>query len=113
MSSKTQWLDVCANDDLVSDTGLCALLAGEQVAIFKLSQTGEVFALQNYDPFGHANVMSRGLIASSGEDLFVVSPLYKQHYCLRTGHCIEDIGIKLKTYPVRIFNDKIQLQLTG
>jgi nitrite reductase (NADH) small subunit len=110
MSDSSNWVTVCANDDLIVDTGLCALHEGEQVAIFKVSQTGEVFALQNFDPIGKANVLSRGLLASSGDDTYIVSPLYKQHFCLQTGACLEDENFQLKVFPVRLFSDQIQLK---
>ncbi len=29
-----QWIDVCSVDDLQPDSGVCALVEGEQVAIF-------------------------------------------------------------------------------
>jgi len=110
MSDSSSWVNVCINDDLIADTGLCALHEGEQVAIFKVLQTNEVFALQNYDPIGKANVLSRGLLASLGDDTYIVSPLYKQHFCLQTGSCLEDENFKLKTYSVRVFDDQIQLK---
>jgi nitrite reductase (NADH) small subunit len=105
----TQWITVCNESDLTSDTGICALHKGEQVAIFKPALTTELFALSNFDPFGKANVMSRGIIGSIGESLVVASPLYKQHFDLRTGECLEDDSKALKTYQVRIDSGQVQL----
>ncbi|MEA3125826.1 MAG: nitrite reductase small subunit, partial [Caballeronia sp.] len=31
------WVPVCALDDIVPNTGVCALINGEQVAVFHLS----------------------------------------------------------------------------
>ncbi|MDD1625339.1 MAG: nitrite reductase (NAD(P)H) small subunit, partial [Methylococcaceae bacterium] len=58
-----QWIDVCSVDDLQPDSGVCALLDGEQVAIFSIPEqlAEKVYAVGNYDPFGKANVLSRGL----------------------------------------------------
>ena len=108
------WIDVCSASDLVDDTGLCAKLPkvdaeGEQVAVFKLAASEELFAVSNFDPFGKANVLSRGIVGSIGEVLVVASPLYKQHFDLKTGQCVEDESVKLKTFSVRIDAGKVQL----
>ena len=58
----------------------------------------QVFAVSNFDPFGKANVLSRGIIGSIGEQLVVASPLYKQHFDLQTGACLEDDSVSLKTF---------------
>lgn len=104
-----KWVTVCNESDLTMDTGLCALHDGEHIAIFKPARIKEVFALSNFDPFGKASVMSRGIIGSIGEKLVVASPLYKQHFDLRTGACLEDDSISLKTYQVRINGGLVQL----
>jgi nitrite reductase (NADH) small subunit len=62
------WTTVCALEDIVPDTGVCALLNGEQVAVFRVGgQEPDVFAIENYDPNSHAAVLSRGLVGSLGE----------------------------------------------
>jgi nitrite reductase (NADH) small subunit len=104
-----QWITVCSESDLTVDTGLCALHGGEQVAIFKPALTHELFAVSNFDPIGKANVMSRGITGSIGDSLVVASPLYKQHFDLRTGQCLEDKSKTLKTYQVRIDAGQVQL----
>lgn len=106
----SSWVTVCNDSDLIAGTGVCALLGGEQVAIFKTRKEKSVYAISNYDPIGKANVLSRGIIGSIGEEIVVASPLYKQHFSLRTGNCLEDAEHTVKTYPVRAFEGKIQLQ---
>ncbi len=58
----TQWIDVCSVDDLQPDSGVCALIDGRQIAVFYMSQDQAIYAIDNFDPFGKANVLSRGLI---------------------------------------------------
>jgi len=53
-------------------------------------------------------VLSRGIIGSIGERLVVASPLYKQHFCLKTGECLEQ-EVKVKTYPARIHEGQVQV----
>ena len=91
----SEWIDVCHIDDLQPDSGVCALVEGKQVAIFYMPKEQAVFAIDNYDPFGKANVLSRGMIGDIGGMPMVASPLYKQHFNLRTGVCLEDEGVKV------------------
>jgi len=35
----------------------------------------------------------------------VASPVYKQSFCLRTGSCLDDPGVGVPSYPVRIEDD--------
>ena len=105
------WIDVCALHDLQPDSGVCALVAGQQIALFYLHKTGEVFAVSNFDPIGKANVLSRGMIGDLGGEPMLASPLYKQHYSLRTGQCFEYGDTKIATYPVRIDSNRVAVKL--
>lgn len=108
------WLKVCKEADLVDDSGICALLShagkDEQVALFKVNGT-EVYALGNYDPFGEAYVLSRGIVGSVADRLVVASPLYKQHFYLESGRCLEDESVSIATWPVRINAGDVQLKV--
>ena len=102
------WTDVCVASLLTPDVGICVLFKGEQVAIFYERKSDKLYAISNYDPIGKANVLSRGIVGSLGDKLVVASPLYKQHFCLNTGKCLEE-DVKIKTYSVRIHDGKVQL----
>jgi len=107
---QTSATTLCNVDDLVPNSGVCAMVDGEQVAIFYLPDTEtQVFALGNWDPIGRANVMSRGIVGSLGEELVVASPLYKQHYSLTTGTCLEE-DAELTVFPVEIENELVVLK---
>jgi nitrite reductase (NADH) small subunit len=106
----SNWITICDDQDLVSGTGICALVGDEQVAIFKVRKGSSIYAISNYDPIGKANVLSRGITGSIGDSIVVASPLYKQHFNLMTGECLEDDSLSVKTYPVRVDGGKIQLQ---
>ena len=64
------------------------LVDDRHVAIFRLGEQ-QFFAIDNVDPKSQASVLSRGLIGSLGEHIVVASPLYKNHFDLRTGECLE------------------------
>jgi NAD(P)H-dependent nitrite reductase small subunit len=108
----TQWQNVCNIDDLQPDSGICALVDGHQVAIFYMPKDSVVYAISNYDPFGNANVLSRGIIGDINGQPVVASPLYKQHFNLQTGSCLEDETVTIPAYAVRIENGSVQVSIT-
>ncbi|NOR71130.1 MAG: nitrite reductase small subunit NirD [Methylomarinum sp.] len=111
MSADKQWLDVCSEDDLQPDSGICALVAGKQVAIFYMPKENAVYAVNNYDPFGKANVLSRGLIGDLNGVPMVASPLYKQHFNLQTGECLDDENVSIEAYAIRIENGRVEVSI--
>ena len=104
-----QYIDICAEHELIDNIGQCALVNGKQVAVFRLSDCERLFAIANYDPFSQANVISRGVVGDLGGQLVVASPVYKQHFDLSNGICLEDTEVVLDTYPVRINNSRIEI----
>lgn len=91
---------MCAVHDILPGTGVCALVQGEQVAVFRVA--GRVFALGNRDPFTGANVLARGLTGSKGDTLKVASPLLKHAFDLETGLSLDDPAVMVPTYAVRV-----------
>ncbi|NOQ35282.1 MAG: nitrite reductase small subunit NirD [Methylococcaceae bacterium] len=107
-----QWIDVGSVDDLQADSGVCALVEKTQVAIFYMPKENAVYAINNYDPFSKAHVLSRGLIGDLKGEPMVSSPIYKQHFNLETGQCFEDESVSVDSYGVRIENGRIEVSLT-
>jgi nitrite reductase (NADH) small subunit len=106
------WRAVCARQDLVLNSGVVALVGNLQVALFwvaSVSGSPQLFAVDNRDPVSGANVIGRGLIGSLGGDLVIASPLYKQHYRLADGTCLEDGALKLRTWPARLSGDVVEI----
>lgn len=111
MSQVENWTPVCALEDLVTNSGVCALINDEQVAIFKVgaSESAQYFAISNWDPIGKAFVLYRGLIGSVGDDVVVASPLYKQRFSLVTGQCYDAEIEPLTVYPVNVKNQTLHI----
>lgn len=107
----TNWVDICSVDDLQNDSGVCALLNGQQIAIFKFSRSGKIYAIDNFDPFGNANVLSRGIVGDVKGQPVVASPLYKQHFNLETGVCLEDESVTIRSFEVRLVGGSVQLSI--
>ena len=102
------WTRVCALEDIPSSMGVCALLGGRQVAVFRLPGD-RLFAIDNHDPNSGANVLSRGIVGDLGGELVVASPMYKHHYKLSTGECLEDAQTPVATYPVKACEGQVWL----
>lgn len=96
----TDMIPVCRADRLLPGLGVAALVAGRQVAIFRL-RDGSLRAIDNHDPFSGANVLSRGLLGSLAGRTVVASPVYKQHFDLDTGRCLEDDSVALQVHAVQ------------
>ncbi|MCY1435496.1 Nitrite reductase (NADH) small subunit [compost metagenome] len=108
------WQALCTCDDLVPNSGVVAWVDGEQVALFYLpdDDTGKgLYAVENRDPLSGANVIGRGLVGNLGGDLVIASPLYKQHYRLEDGSCLEYPEQQLKVWPVRLRGETVEIGL--
>jgi len=110
MTANTTWTDICPKSDLTANAGICAKFNEQQVAIFLCKHSDSVYAVANFDPFGQANVLSRGIMGSTQEITYVASPLYKQRFNLATGECLESELHTLKTFDIRIENGFVQLK---
>ncbi len=101
------WVPVCRVTDIPFDAGIAALINENtpqetQIALFRPLDSDTVYAISNFDPFSEANVLGRGILCSIGEQLAVASPVLKQHFSLTTGQCFEDADVFITTYPVRV-----------
>jgi nitrite reductase (NADH) small subunit len=111
-AAAARWLDICGYADLTPERGVCALVEGVQVAVFRTFD-GALHALANLDPFSGAQVISRGILGSRGGAPTVASPMYKQVFDLRTGICLDDPGVALPAFPVRrsVAGDRVEVGL--
>ena len=108
---EVQWVDVVALDRLIPGRGVAALVGGRQVALF-LVDGGELFAVDNFDPFSGAFVMSRGIVGDRAGAPKVASPMYKQSFDLRTGQCLDDDQVRIPTYAVRLVDGRVEVAVT-
>jgi nitrite reductase (NADH) small subunit len=104
-----RWTAVCRYDDLIPERGVCALADGQQVAVFRTYE-GQLHALSNFDPFGKAFVLSRGIVGTRGGVPTVASPLYKQVFDLRTGQCLDDPAVTIPVVAVRRRDDVVEVR---
>jgi nitrite reductase (NADH) large subunit len=92
-------------EDILPGSGVAARVGAAQIALFRVGDA--VHALGNRDPASGANVLSRGIVGDLGGELVVASPLYKQHFSLITGRCLEDPALAVPLYLVRLHGEEI------
>ena len=105
----TRWISVCPLSRIVPNTGVCALVEAEQVAIFRVDEA--LYAIGNYDPFSHAYVLSRGMVGDRAGIPKVASPIYKNNFDLRSGQCLDDETVSVPTFEVRVVNGQVEVGL--
>ena len=101
----SRWLHICALQDIYPDSGVCALIEGQQVAVFRVNDG--VHAIANHDPVSGVNVLARGIVGDLGGELVVASPLYKQHFSLISGRCLEEPEYGVPVYLARIHEGQV------
>lgn len=102
-----QWETICSASELIPNVGVRALVGGNQVALFKVK--GNYYAVSAIDPFSQAAVLSRGIVGDLNGEVVVASPVYKQHFSLNTGKCLEDESVSIKIFPVREYAGEIEV----
>ena len=100
------WTTVCKVDEILPNTGVCALVEDRHVAVFRVGQA-DFYAIDNVDPKSGASVLCRGLLGNLGEHTVVASPLYKNHFDLATGECLEAPEHSVRTHPVRMEGEQV------
>jgi len=112
MKARTSWDVVCTVDDLVPESGVAVWTEDGPVAVFYLPhRLPALFAISHTDPFSGANVLARGITGDLKGEPVVASPLYKQHFSLVSGQCLEDEAVSVSTYPVLLDGDRVLLEV--
>ena len=106
-----QWVSACPVTALVPGRGVAVLLPGGAQAALFLLPNGMIYAVDNFDPYARAAVLSRGLTGDRGGEPTVASPLLKQVFSLRTGAALDDPEVALPTYAVRVQHGTVRVGL--
>lgn len=107
----TVWHNVCQISDLIPNSGVAVRLPTAAAALFWLPATEtQVYAIAHRDPRTGVEVLAHGLLCEHGGEWVVASPLYKEKFRLQDGCCVDNPDQRLKTWPVRISGDQVQIQ---
>lgn len=101
---------VCDLSRLTVNRGVCALVNGEAVAIFKLAD-GTIRALGNLDPCSGASILSRGLIGDVEGEATVASPMYKQRFSVIDGRCLDQSGVSVPIHRAGVTDTTVWVAL--
>jgi nitrite reductase (NADH) small subunit len=104
-----QWTTICPLDRILPNTGVCALVNDRQIAVFRVGEGEDIYAIENYDPFSKAYVLSRGIVGDRNGIPKVASPIYKQNFSLITGECLDDLNVKIQTFSTRVVDGQVQI----
>jgi len=106
-AQNTHWHSVCELADLEEGLGRSVVLQGDVVALFRCA--GHIYALDGMDPVAGVAVMALGLVGDCQGEPMVASPIYKQRYSLRDGHCFDNPALHLRTWQVSLDGERISL----
>lgn len=97
---------ICRVDEILPDTGVAARVDGRHVAVFRIG-ADRFHAIDNIDPRSGASVLARGLVGTLGERVVVASPLYKNHFDLATGECLEAPEQSVRAHAVQVQDGRV------
>jgi nitrite reductase (NADH) small subunit len=106
------WVAVCLLDRIAAGRGVAAVLKGAMVAVFRVADD-QLYAIDHVDPVTHAPVLARGRVADVDGRPVVVSPAGAHRYDLRTGACLDDPALGVRTWPVRIIGRVIEIDTSA
>jgi naphthalene 1,2-dioxygenase ferredoxin component len=102
---ETGWVRAAARRDLAQDEVLGVEVAGHSIALYDAD--GSIFATDNICTHAYARLSDGWL---DGE--IIECPLHAARFDVRTGKVLDPPATEdLKTYPVRVVDDEIQVKL--
>jgi nitrite reductase [NAD(P)H], small subunit len=103
------WFLACRTMDVPQNGGVCVKYHDTQIALFNFTRRGEWYATQNMCPHRMQMALSRGLIGTQNDEPKVACPFHKKTFSLMNGKCLNGDECEIKTYPVKVENDKVYI----
>jgi naphthalene 1,2-dioxygenase ferredoxin component len=104
-AEETGWARAASRGDLPEGEVLGVDIAGRSIALYDVD--GEVFATDNICTHAYARLSDGWL-----DDDLIECPLHAARFNVRTGKVLDPPATEdLKTYPVRVVGDEIQVKL--
>ncbi len=97
------WMGVCNVEQVQEDFPYSGNVEGKEIGVYLVD--GEYYALEDVCPHAYA-LLSQGFV----DDGKIECPLHEAVFDIRTGACLREPGERnLKRYPVRVFDNQIQI----
>jgi nitrite reductase (NADH) large subunit len=106
-----RWVAVGQTSDFPFDGGATIKYGKSQLAVFNLASRGEWYASQNMCPHKKSFVLSRGILGDAAGEPKVACPLHKKTFSLNSGESLQGEEYRIRTFPVRVVGDEVQLHL--
>ena len=100
---------LCRLKHVPTDRGAAYHVAGEAVALFRSGD--RVFAVEDWNPYT-GRAIAGGRVSLVGRSPVVVSPMYRLVFDLRTGACLNAVGLpqqRLRTFDVELVGDIVHV----
>ena len=108
---QTSWVKVGRVEDFPKDGGMAIRYGNAQIAVYQFSSRGEWYACQNMCPHMRDMVLARGLLGDQKGVPKVACPQHKKTFSLKTGECLSGEALKVRTFPVRVQDGDVYLEL--
>ena len=109
MPESTDWVEVCTTDKVPADGGICVLLEGAQIALFRVAGSETIYAVQNRCPHWNEMVLWRGLTGDHEGEPRVACPMHKKQFSLSSGHCLSEDADAIRTFGVKVADHRVFL----
>src|SRR5918993_4713681 len=106
-----RWFAACRVEDAVANGGVCIKYGSTQIALFYFSRPDKWYATQNECPHKKQMALSRGMTGSRGDEHKVACPFHKKTFSLVTGQCLSGDECSIQTYPVKIENGLVYIDV--
>ena len=104
IESMNEFITVARAQDIPNQGGLAVRLGGQQIAIFRIEET--YFAIENECPHKGAP-LSQGTVAGGS----IFCPFHGWEFHLKSGACVDCPTSPVRTFPVRVIDGQVQVQL--
>jgi len=109
--TRETWFAACHKKDVPQNGGVCVKYKDQQIAVFFFTRRNEWFATQNECPHRRQMALSRGIIGTQGDEPKIACPFHKKTFSLATGECLSGDECSIKTYEVKLVNDKVYIKV--
>src|SRR5690349_18036164 len=99
-----EWFDVCSVEEIPDKDVLMREEGGEDLIVYR--DGGQVMCVANYCP--HRGWTMNGAKVRNG---IIMCPVHGYEFRLDTGECVTDSCYPLYTFPVRIRDARVEVQL--